>query len=74
LPRRFEQIKTPYGVLQVKVTVLPDGTERATPEYDDCRRLAQEANVPLRVIMDAAKRLEKSMNFPIFRRDNLEGF
>ena len=55
LPRRFEQVKTPYGELQVKVAVLPDGTERVMPEYEDCRRLAQEAGVPLRVVIDAAK-------------------
>jgi uncharacterized protein (TIGR00299 family) protein len=56
LPRRFEQIETPFGVLQVKVAVLPDGTERATPEYEDCRRLAGEAGVPLSVVMDAVQR------------------
>jgi uncharacterized protein (DUF111 family) len=43
-------------VLQVKVAVLPDGTERATPEYEDCRRLAREASVPLKEVMDAVKR------------------
>lgn len=55
LPRRLEQVETPYGVLQVKVAVLPDGTERVMPEYEDCRRLARETGVPLRVVMDAAK-------------------
>jgi uncharacterized protein (TIGR00299 family) protein len=57
LPRRFVQIETPFGALRVKVAALPDGTERATPEYEDCRRLAGEAGVPLRVVMDAAKRV-----------------
>jgi uncharacterized protein (DUF111 family) len=57
LPRRFEQIETPYGVLQIKVATLPDGTERATPEYEDCRRLAQEAGVSLHAVIDAGIRL-----------------
>jgi hypothetical protein len=58
LPQRFEQIETPYGALRVKAAVAPDGTERATPEYEDCRRLAREVGVPLKVVMDTVLRQE----------------
>jgi len=58
LPRRFEQVETGVGSVQLKVVTLPDGTERATPEYEDCRRLANDAGVPLRMVMDAAKGYE----------------
>ena len=33
LPRRFEQVTTPWGEVSVKVATLPDGSERAAPEY-----------------------------------------
>ncbi len=56
LPRREEMIETPHGAVRVKVVTLPDGTERRTPEYDDCARLAREAGVPLTDVYAAALR------------------
>ena len=55
LARRFEQVGTRFGPVQVKVVTLPDGSERVTPEYRHCRRLADEAGVPLAEVMEAAK-------------------
>ena len=55
LPRRFEQVTTPWGEVAVKVATLPDGSERAAPEYEDCARLAREHNVPLQRVMQAAQ-------------------
>lgn len=57
LPRRFEQVETRFGTVQVKVATLPDGSERATPEYEDCRRLAEAAGVSLVAVMQEAKRV-----------------
>ena len=55
LPRRFEQVATPWGEVSVKVATLPDGSERAAPEYEDCARLAREHGVPLQRVMQAAQ-------------------
>ena len=55
LPRRFEQVTTPWGEVSVKVATLPDGSERAAPEYEDCARLACEHGVPLQRVMQAAQ-------------------
>ncbi len=55
LPRRFEQVETRFGMVQVKLATLPDGSLRAMPEYEDCRRLAREVGVPLRAIIEEAK-------------------
>ena len=55
LPRRFERVATPWGEVAVKVATLPDGSERAAPEYEDCARLACEHNVPLQRVMQAAQ-------------------
>ncbi len=41
-----ETIATPYGPLQVKVMEYA-GRRRLMPEYEDCRRLAQEHGLPL---------------------------
>ena len=35
LPRRFERVTTLWGEVSVKVATLPDGSERAAPEYED---------------------------------------
>ena len=55
LSRRFERVTTPWGEVSVKVATLPDGSERAAPEYEDCARLAREHNVPLQRVMQAAQ-------------------
>jgi len=54
LAREMRTVATPYGEARVKVVRLPDGSERATPEYADCARLAAEAGVPLQDVMRAA--------------------
>lgn len=54
LPREVHAVATPYGEVRVKVVRLPDGSERATPEYADCARVAAEAGVPVQDVMRAA--------------------
>jgi len=53
LPRSVVKVETPYGVVQVKVSRWGDN-EKAAPEYEDCRRAAQAAGVPLRQVYEAA--------------------
>jgi uncharacterized protein (TIGR00299 family) protein len=48
LPRRDEVVSTSAGDLPFKVVTLPDGTERATPEFEACRRVARETGRALR--------------------------
>lgn len=54
LPRTIEHVDTPYGSVHVKVAELPDGTTKRAPEYEDCRRLAEQHGVPLREVYRAA--------------------
>ncbi len=54
LPRVIEHVDTPYGPVHVKVAELSDGTIKRAPEYEDCRRLAEEHGVPLREVYRAA--------------------
>jgi uncharacterized protein (TIGR00299 family) protein len=52
VPREIVEVETEFGPVKVKVSGL--GHRRFSPEYDDCRRIAAEKSVPVRVVMDAA--------------------
>lgn len=56
LPRRVMEVSTPYGAVRVKVAVLPEGTERAMPEFDSVFDVAEHAGVSLREVASAALR------------------
>jgi uncharacterized protein (TIGR00299 family) protein len=45
--RRALQVETSLGTASVKVKNLEDGEQQVSPEYEDCRRIAQERNLPL---------------------------
>ena len=52
--RRHADVDLGYGVVRMKIS--DDGT--ASPEYEDCRKLAEATGRPLRTILaDAQKRL-----------------
>lgn len=53
LPREAEEAETPWGTVRVKRVHLPDGTMRRYPEYEDCRRLAEERGIPLVELLHA---------------------
>jgi uncharacterized protein (DUF111 family) len=48
-------VDTRYGAVGVKLVEVPDGSVRVTPEYEDCRRLAEEHGVALRVVQHEAE-------------------
>ncbi len=52
--RRWEKVRTPYGSVRMKVADDDAGAPLATPEYEDCRRLAQARDIPLRRVLEAA--------------------
>jgi hypothetical protein len=54
LAREEKTVKTPWGAVRVKVARAPDGTPNVAPEFEDCRRLATERGVPLKLIYQAA--------------------
>ena len=55
LPRRAESVETRFGAVAVKLVELPGGSVRVTPEYEDCRRLAEAHGVALRVVRHEAE-------------------
>ncbi len=61
LRREIRTVETPYGAVRVKIAAFGDGLRRAAPEYDDCRRLAEQQDVPLRDVYRAAERAAEQM-------------
>ena len=52
LLRRQDEIKTIYGNIRVKSITNPDGTTRVVPEYEVCKKIALEKNLPLRIVYE----------------------
>jgi uncharacterized protein (TIGR00299 family) protein len=61
LPREFVSVATKFGEVRVKLSRINGRILHVAPEYDDCRKLAEEKNVPLqRVINEALRTYESS--------------
>ena len=52
--RRFTEVTTPHGAVTLKIAQLPDGSERAVPEFESLRRTAERSGRPLREVAEAA--------------------
>jgi uncharacterized protein (TIGR00299 family) protein len=55
LDREQVTVQTPYGTVRVKVAKRAGEVMNATPEFDDCQRVAKEKSVPLKQVMAAAE-------------------
>jgi pyridinium-3,5-bisthiocarboxylic acid mononucleotide nickel chelatase len=55
LPRKSVSVATIYGEVRMKVASVNGHIRQATPEYEDCRKLAVEKNVPLQQVITAAQ-------------------
>jgi hypothetical protein len=53
LKRSFAMVTTRFGDIQVKCTTDHRGRKRCVPEYEHCRQLALEKDIPLKLIYDA---------------------
>lgn len=54
LPRQIESVETPLGIVRVKVAREGDRIVNVHPEYEDCARLAQQHNTPLKDVQQMA--------------------
>lgn len=55
LDREVIKVKTPWGLIRVKVAYLNDNRVNLSPEYDDCYNIACKKNIPLKKVYDTAK-------------------
>ncbi len=61
LPRDWVSVGTEFGEVRIKVSRVNGKILHASPEFEDCRKLAVAKNVPLqRVIAEAIRNYEKS--------------
>lgn len=56
LPRREETRVVAGHPIRFKVVTMPDGSERAKPEFDDVQGVADRLGRPVRAIMDEARK------------------
>ena len=62
--RRMAKVETSYGEVACKVSAFDGKIVSITPEYEDCRRLAVEKNVPLKSIwLEAIAKQHERINF-----------
>jgi len=54
LPREFVKVTTRFGEVRLKISRSAGRVQHASPEFDDCRKLAEEKNVPLQEVMEQA--------------------
>jgi uncharacterized protein (TIGR00299 family) protein len=61
LARRWENVRTQWGEVRIKIASMNGTVTNYAPEYEDCRRIAAEHRVPLKTVMQEASRqyLEK---------------
>jgi pyridinium-3,5-bisthiocarboxylic acid mononucleotide nickel chelatase len=63
LPREFVKVSTRFGDVRIKIARSEDRVRHASPEFDDCRKLAEVNNVPLHEVMEQAMlRFEEQYN------------
>jgi len=55
LERRVDNVNTELGTAQIKVGLLPDGSEKASPEFESCRKLAEASNLPIAKVYEIVK-------------------
>jgi uncharacterized protein (TIGR00299 family) protein len=56
LRREFVTVKTPYGDATIKLGRLDGIVIQAAPEFESCRKLAEQSGVPLKQVYEAAAR------------------
>lgn len=57
LARRWENVRTQWGEVRIKIASMNGTVTNYAPEYEDCRKLASEHHVPLKTVMQEATRI-----------------
>jgi uncharacterized protein (TIGR00299 family) protein len=59
LDRRPHTVESPWGPVLGKLAILADGTASFSPEFEACRAIAGQHNVPLKDVYEAARKSYK---------------
>ena len=52
LTRELKMNHTEFGSVRVKVSYLPDGSKKYSPEYEDCKLIANKHQIPIREVYE----------------------
>jgi uncharacterized protein (DUF111 family) len=55
-------VATAYGDVRVKISRINGQIRHVVPEFEDCRKLAVEKNVPLQLVIGEALRCYEAKN------------
>jgi hypothetical protein len=56
LQRKWVDVTTQWGTVRLKIGSMNGTVTNYAPEYEDCRRIAEEHRVPLKAVMQEAMR------------------
>lgn len=59
LDREFQEVETPYGKVRVKIGRWNSEILTVGPEYEDCRRIAEELSIPFKEVYYTALSLAR---------------
>jgi uncharacterized protein (TIGR00299 family) protein len=54
LDRELVPVETPFGSVRMKISRMNGSVLNATPEYEDCQRIAREKGIPLKQVIASA--------------------
>lgn len=54
LERRWEEAPTPWGTVRIKLGILTGKVVNRAPEFEDCRRIAESAGIPIKEVYAVA--------------------
>lgn len=57
LDRELQSIKTPYGLVKVKVGSLDGDILKISPEYEDCKKIARREKLPIKKVYEDVRKL-----------------
>jgi len=61
LHRKLVDVETEFGTIKVKIGMLNGSIKNITPEHDDCRKIAEERGIPLKLIYNTAMNAAQSI-------------
>ena len=64
LPRESVSVHTRFGDVRIKLSRVNGSIRHIAPEYEDCRKLATEKNIPLHQVIEEAVRAFESFDYP----------
>lgn len=56
LKREITRVSTQWGPVRVKIRILDDNQKTLSPEYEDCKKIAQKQSIPLIEVYEAVKK------------------